>query len=184
MRRGFAPLLTFLLLLGIVGGGMLAYVSTEPKLDWSTEGRPDYADKVKRMIAERSLSTTITEAELEAVVKAALYEERQLGEGISITGAEVLLSGDRMTVRTDVTIGGKLRLPLTHQLRLEWEAPDVVATHESTALKHISLPASWFPIGIVRVPIRFDERVPAEVGRVTFEENAIRLQLRITNPFF
>jgi hypothetical protein len=183
ISRSFRPLLTFLLVIGIAGGGLMMYASTEPKLDWAHDGTPDLAQKVQTMIKQRTLSTTITEPELEALVKTALYEERQLADGVMLTGANAALSGDRMTVRTDVLIGGRLRVQLTHQLHLDWEAPDVVATHESSSLKAIPLPTAWFPIGVLRVPIRFDERVPAEVKQVTFEENALVLKLRLLNPF-
>lgn len=185
LRRGFAPLFGFLLVVGIVGGGLLLYVSSEPKLDWSYGETPSLAEKIEAMIAERSMSTTITEAELDAIVKAALYERRRVADGAELTGAAASLDGDVLTVRTDVTIAGRMRAPLTHRLRLAWEAPDVVATHESTMLKDIPLPASWFPIGVIRVPLRWEgATLPIEVERVTFEPEGIRVKLRLTNPFF
>ncbi|HZG55840.1 hypothetical protein [Paenibacillus sp.] len=183
VRRPFAPLIGLLLLLTLLVAGTMAYASTEPPLDWSTEGAPDLADKVRGMVADISLSTTINETELNSIVKSALYEERKLSANVEITGADVALAGDMLTLRTDVTVGGWLRLPVTHMLRLEWEKPDVKATHLSSALKDISLPVSFFPIGTIRVPLSFDERIPAEIDSVTFEENALRLTFRLINPF-
>ncbi|TLS53445.1 hypothetical protein FE782_04020 [Paenibacillus antri] len=184
VRRAFAPLLWLLVIAGLLVGGTAAYVSTEPPLDWSSQGGPDLAEKVRGMIASQSLSVAITEAELNALVKANLYEERRLGEQAEMTGADVALDGDTLIVRTDVTIAGSIRLPLTHRFRLEWEKPDVKATHVSTALKDIPLPASLLAIGTIRVPLAFDARIPAEIETVSFEADEVRLKLKLTNPFF
>jgi len=183
-RRPFAPLLWLLLLVGLLLAATAMYVSTEPPLDWSSQGGPDLGEKVRGMIASQSLSTTIDETELNALVKTSLFERRRLGDQAEITGADVALSGDALVVRTDVTIAGRLRLPLTHRLKLEWEKPDVKATHVSSSLKDVPLPASLFPIGVIRVPLALDERIPAEVEDVAFEDDAIRLKFKLTNPFF
>ncbi|MCI3919959.1 hypothetical protein MO973_06905 [Paenibacillus sp. TRM 82003] len=185
LRRGIRPLLTFLLVLGLVGGALTLYLSTEPKLDWSYGEMPSLGERIETMIAERSLSLTITEAELNALVKAELFQRRALAEGIELSGADAALDDDVLTVRTDVTMGGRLRAQLTHRLRLAWEEPELVATHESTKLKDIPLPASWFRIGEIRVPLGWEAAgVPIRVDRASFEAEGIRLQLRLANPLF
>ncbi len=183
LRRAFAPVFWLLAVAALLVGGTAAYVSTEPPLDWSLEDGPDIAEKVRGMIASQSLSTSITESELNALVKANLYERRRLGEQAEITGADATLSGDTLVVRTDVTIAGSFRLPLTHRLTLEWEKPDVIATHVSSSLKDIALPASLFPIGTIRVPLALDGRIPAEIDTVAFEDDEIRLKFKLVNPF-
>jgi len=183
VRRAFAPMLWLLAIAALLVGGTAAYVSTEPPLDWSSEGGLDLGEKVREMIATQSLSTTIDEAELNALVKANLFEQRRLGDQAEVTGADVALSGDTLVVRTDVTLAGTFRLPLTHRLTLEWEKPDVKATHVSTSLKDIPLPTSLFGIGTIRVPLALDSRIPAEIEAVTFEDDAIRLKFKLVNPF-
>jgi hypothetical protein len=183
MQRGFAPLLFVLVMLGAVIGGAVWYVSSEPLLDWTASDPPNVAEKARGMIANRTLSTTITEAEVNALVKQALYERRVLHEYAVLTGADVTLSGDILTARTDILIGDSIRLQLTHRFRLEWQEPDLAATHLSSSLKDIPLPAPLLRIGVVRVPLALDERLPAKLHRVSFEEDAIRLTFRISSPF-
>jgi len=182
-RRFPSPLLGLLLLIAGFVGAVAAYGATEPPVGWDAGERPELGDKIQQMIAERSLAVTITEAELNALVAESLYPERRLSEYAEVTGAAVSLEGDTLVARTDVAIAGAIRVPLTHRLKLEWQAPDVIATHRSTSFKDIPLPATWFPIGVVRVPLRLDERLPAEIADVQFEDGGIRLQFRLRNPF-
>lgn len=183
-RRGFAPLLwlmaAFLAALLAVAG----YASTEPPLDWTMEEAPSVSQKVQEMLEKRTLSTTITEQELNAVLSRYLYDLRHVSSNAEITGAAFSLSGNTLIARTDVTIGSWLRLPLTHRIHLAWQQPDLVATHQSSSLKAIPVPASFFPIGEIRVPLTWDKRIPAEIDNVTFEEDAIRINLRLKKPIF
>jgi|GEM_PF-2409477 len=184
--RGFRPLFTFLLIAGILGAAAGWYAAPNPELDWDRGELPSIADKVLEMIAKRSLSVTVTEAELNALVKQELYKQRFISNDLEMTGAETMLDGDRMTVFTDLVYKGRVRFQLKHQFQFAWEAPELTATHLSTSLKDIPLPASWFPIGTIRVPLSFGEKVPAEVRQVQFLEDAVQLDIKLllTNPFF
>ncbi|HZG84666.1 hypothetical protein [Paenibacillus sp.] len=182
-RRSLPLLLVLPLLLLLAGAGIAAYGSTEPPLDWSAAPKPSVANELREMIAARSLALTIDEAELNALLKPELYERRRLNELMELTGADIAISGDTLIVKTDVRLGGALRLPLTHRLRLTWDKPDVVAEHYATSLKALPLPTALVPIGIVRVPLAWDAPIPTEVDGVAFEEGRLRISFRVANPF-
>jgi len=182
-RRLLSPLLALPLLLVLAAGGIAWYGSTEPPLDWSAAPVPSVADELRDMIAARSLTLTIDEAELNALLKPELYERRRLNAFAELTGADIAVSDGILIVKTDVRVGGALRLPLTHRLRLSWDKPDIVAEHEATSLKAIPLPTALVPIGVVRVPLAWDAPIPAEVSGVAFEEHRVRISFRMVNPF-
>lgn len=186
LLRAFRPLFAFLLMMGVLGFAFTWYAAPDPELDWDRADLPSIAEKAMEMIANQRLSANVTEEELDAIVKEALMERRNLGNGWEMTGAKTTLSGDTMTLVTDLALEGRLRVQLTHQFQLQWESPNIVATHVSTALKDIPLPSSWFSVPVIRVPLVLDERIPAEVSRVAFEEGGIRLdfKLLLSNPFF
>lgn len=185
-RRSLRPLLWLLIPLLLIAAatlGLAAYGSTEPPLDWEAGEPPRIVDKLRDMLATGTLTATISEAEVNALLLPELYERRRLGENAEITGARVGLTAGGMAVRTDVTLFRILRLPIFHTLTLDWEKPDVKATHVASSLKGIPLPASLFPIHVVRVPLKLDDRMPAELDQVEFEEGGVKLTFRLANPF-
>lgn len=168
-----------LLCMGVAGAALVWYAQPDPALDWEITRMPRWEEKAWRMIEDLSLSTVITEEELNAMVKQALYERRQLNDALLITGADAALNGNVLIVRTDLEAGGMLRFQLAHRFQLEWDKPNLRAVHVSTSLKDVKLPSSWVNLGIISVPLSLDSRIPAAVENVTFEENSIRIQFTL-----
>ena len=177
--RGFRFVFAMALILLVLFGGTALYASTEPPLDWSAGEPPGLFGGLRDMLRSRTLQVAIDEAELNALLKPELHARRRLGEHAEITGADFSLENGTLVVRMDITLWNRLRLPVTHKIRLSWEAPDIVAEHVSSSLKEIPLPKTLFPIGIIRVPLRPPEGWPVDIDRVEFGDDAVRILLRL-----
>ena len=180
--RGFRPLFLLVLVFVFLSTAIIWYASMEPPLDWTAGEPPNVFGEVRDMILTRTAAVTIDESELNALLKPELYERRRLGENAEITGADFSLAGDTIILRTDVTLWNRIRLPISHTIRLTWDKPDLVAEHVSSSLRDLPIPAAFFPIGTIRIPLAQGDGRFVEVDRVSFEDNAVRLHLRPRLP--
>ncbi|UJF32143.1 hypothetical protein [Paenibacillus hexagrammi] len=139
-------------------------------------------DKIAAMLASRKLELVLTEADIDNLLKkqlAASAANGQLPPQIRIEGAQAKLHGD--VLEADVNLRWKDRLPIGAKLffTLSWNRPNIELIHTRTQIKDVKLPPAWLQLATVQIPI--EAQLPKLIGvkEVQFEEDAVRIHLKL-----
>ncbi|MCZ8517136.1 hypothetical protein O9H85_33255 [Paenibacillus filicis] len=130
----------------------LWYVQPNQKLDLSYAELP-MKDKVFSMLMSRKLEVTLSEQEVNDLLKKALAQHTQVKPGVTLTGARFYLQGERLTADVNLLVQGSYLAEATLDFELGWEEPNLTAIHTGTRIKDIRVPLGWFRLEPLRLPL-------------------------------
>lgn len=136
-------------------------------------------NKVTDMLTSRKLEVQLTETEVNSLLKKALASRTHVNQDLKITGAQFSLEGSQwiadvnLLYKDEWTFGGRLHFAMS------WQEPYLTATHTTTQIKQIAVPASWFQLEPLQIELNDYVPKPAGVRGVAFEEHGVRVGLKL-----
>jgi hypothetical protein len=167
------------LVLGVAAGGALWYVKPERPLDLSYT-KISVADKILDMVQRRSLEVSVTEADLNNLVKAALAARTELPHHLKLTGVDAKQHGDVLTVDVSLLWQERFAVGATLTYRMSYREPNLLLTRESVRVKQLTIPTSWLQTD-PELAINLYDKLPKLVGiqNVAFDPSGIRIALKL-----
>lgn len=170
---------TAVLLIGLAvlaASGAAWYVQPTRALDlryaeWSLTAN------IAEMIVKRQLEVELSEKEAADLLKKYIAEHPQLGEHVTITGADFTLDHGRLRAEINLLLGSRLAAGASLDYELSWQAPYLVATPRSLRVRKAEIPGSWLNLE----PVRIDpgSRLPKHVGIADMQFRGSGVQIRL-----
>ena len=176
MKRLLLALGILVLLAVALGAAALWYIRPERELDLSYQPI-DIRQKVESIVRSGDLSVTVTDAELESLLKQEISRNPQPVPGLTITGAALTRSGEELTV--DLSVRFQERVPVGAQViyRMAWTSPTLTLTFVEARVKNRPLPANWLDIGNLSIPLADAIPAPVHIRSIDFSGSTIRIAL-------
>jgi len=157
---------------------LVSYVKPTEALDLNYQ-EVAISGKIADMLKNRKLEVTLTEQDINDIVKKQLAAHRTLPNDLMIEGAELRLNGSQL--EADVNLRWQERIPIGAKVffALDWSPPNIEVRHVGTQIKDWQLPGEWLQIAPVQIPL--ESYLPKLVGvkNVTFDNQAIRIELKL-----
>ncbi|ANE46135.1 hypothetical protein SY83_07400 [Paenibacillus swuensis] len=184
MKKAGIGLLSLFIVVALAGASMLYYIRPEKALDLSYDPL-SLESKVMGMVQQRKLEMTITEPELNNLLKEWLSLRPLLSESWEITGAEGSLAGTIYTVNANLLYANRIPVNAVVRYQLVWASPDLVAEPLSIHLKDLKLSAQDLGLDPIVIPVGQQLPPGLNVKKVTFGDNnvTIRFGIRLFNAF-
>lgn len=176
MKRLLLVLGVLVLLLAALGAGVLWYIRPERQLDLAYQPI-DIREKVASIVRTGDLSVTVTDDELESLLKQEISRNPHPVPGLTLTGAAVARTGEELTV--DLAVRFQERVPIGVRViyRMAWESPTLTLTFVEARVKNRPLPADWLDIGDWALPLGDAIPGPAHIRSIDFSGPTIRIAL-------
>lgn len=160
----------------------LWYVSPAEKLDLIYEP-VSISQKAADMVRNRKLEVTVSEQELNSLLKMKLAQNPQLRPDVVIEGARFEQEQNEITAFVNIKYANRISIGATLTFSLEWKPPELIIHHESTYIKKRKVPASWLQLDPIL--IQAEEGMPPMVGikDIRFEKDTILIALKLQAPF-
>lgn len=174
-------LITVIVLLSIVIvaiWGAAWYVRPSKSLDLKYEEVP-IGGMILNMVKLRKPEVQLTEQDVNNLIKKRLEQNKELPHQMSLKGASFELQGERLEADVNVLWDHKVHVGGKLYFQLAWSPPNIEIVHTGTRIKDISLPAEWFQIAPIRIPV--EDQLPDRIGinQVSFDPNVIRIGLKL-----
>ncbi|MFD0713470.1 hypothetical protein [Paenibacillus sp. GCM10027626] len=178
MKRLLNAVIALLVLVLLAGAGAIWYVWPTESLDFQHEEVP-LQDRAIDMALALSPDLELTAEDVNNLAKASLSQKKQYQPDVELTGANFHFSRDRLIADVNIKWKGILPVGLTLTYRLDWQAPNLVATVEEAKIRGISLNTDWFEP--VYMPI--GEQLPRiiKVDQVRVSDGKLIATLRLPN---
>jgi hypothetical protein len=178
MKKIALTLFVLCLVIVSAGVGLLLYIRPEHRLNLSY--KPLAIDqKVMNIIAERKLEVTLTEHDMNQLLKEWLSANRMLSPQLEITGAEASIHNDLMTVDVNLSYYGRVSMGAQLKYKLSWSDPYLYAELEQASVKKLDIPKHWIRTDKVQIPI--GEQLPPRVNisKVEFADDSLKIRFKI-----
>ncbi|MFC6230184.1 hypothetical protein ACFQI7_20385 [Paenibacillus allorhizosphaerae] len=156
----------------------IAYVKPEQKLDLAYSELP-LRDKLAGMLVNRKPEITLTESEVNELLKKALAARPDVRPDVTVTGARFDLQGDQLTADVNVRIKRRIEAAATLRFDLDWKEPYLIAVHTGTFVKQVGIPGSWFHLEPLQANL--NDYLPrlAAIRSVAFENAGVKLSFKL-----
>lgn len=176
--KALKALVVVLIIGALAGAAALWYVKPAEALDLSYAPlRLD--DKLAAMLLERKFEISLSEGEVDSLIKTSLAAKPRIHPDATVTGARFTLQDG--TLAADVNLLVKERWPAGVKLRFElaWQEPVLTIRHVGTDIRQVPLPPDWFRLD--PFDIRLEDYMPRPVGirSVSFAGSEMKLQLKL-----
>lgn len=176
--KAVKALIAVLIIGALAGAAALWYVKPAEALDLSYAPlRLD--DKLAALLLERKFEVSLSESEVDSLIKKSLAARPRVHPDATVTGARFTLRDG--TLVADVNLLVKERWPASAKLRFElaWQEPVLTIRHVGTNIRQASLPLDWFQLD--PIDIRLDSYMPRHIGirSVSFDGSDMKLQLKL-----
>lgn len=168
-----------LLMIGMLASFLvIAFVKPEQQLDLAYTELP-LRDKLAGMVLNGKPEITLTEPEVNGLLKKALAIRPEVRPNVTVTGARFDLQGDQLTADVNVLIKRRIAAAATLRFDLVWKEPYLVAVHTETSVKQVKIPASWFHLEPLQANL--NDYLPrlAAIRSVAFENAGVRLSFKL-----
>jgi hypothetical protein len=157
----------------------LHYIAPTDTYDLSY-GEISIALKIVDMVKNRQFSATLTEADVNSLLKQALARNPQLNNEVTVTGADFHLDGSRLTADLNLIYRGDVPIGATCYFQLSAPGPFLRATYEGAKVKSIAIPASW--ISTPPFDIYLNNYLPplVAIDEIDFTEQGITLHFMLS----
>ncbi|GGG08880.1 hypothetical protein [Paenibacillus abyssi] len=183
MKKFFRRLIIFVIILVILvvlaGWGLTRYVAPREQLDLNAAPL-DLRQKATDMALQMNPELTLTEEDINNLIKSHLGDNRMLAPDVRLDGARFELQSDVLTAHVNVTYMGQIEAAAVAEYRLVWEKPNLRAVPERLAIRDIPLPAD----GMQELVIPLGSQLPEmlEVRGVYFDPDRIRIAFQANLP--
>lgn len=161
LMRWLKRIVCMLILTGLFLGGAVWYVKPVENLDLSY--RPvSVREKLTGMLLNRSPEIVLSEDDLNQLLKQQLAERRHITPNVEIIGARFEQDGQHMTAHVNVLYGGRFEVGAVLEFHVDWQRPNLTATHLATRIKRLSVPDSLFHLEPIVIPV--EELLPPLVS--------------------
>ncbi|WP_426448900.1 hypothetical protein ACP26L_29625 [Paenibacillus sp. S-38] len=157
---------------------LLWFVRPPQPLDLTYKELP-LREKALDMLRSRKLEVTLTEAEVNELLKKALAASPQVSANVRITGARFYLEGEALSAdvqllyRNRWEAGGRLFFDLA------WQDPYLTAVHTGSAIRGLHLPDAWFRLQPLQTDLNSYLPQAAAIRDLHFEPDGVRLSFRL-----
>ncbi|MEI7026644.1 hypothetical protein [Paenibacillus sp. y28] len=159
---------------------LIWYVKPQRQLDLNAT-ELQLAPKLMDMVKHRQTELTLTEPEVNQLLKGVLASRRQLTPDLTLTGADFQLADERLRAAVQVVYADWLQTEGQIVYRLVWQPPYLTAVPEEARVKGLSVPMEW--LGLTPVQVNLEERLPQLVGirevAIEGQELHIRFDIRL-----
>lgn len=178
LKRLFYTIVVLICLGVLAVWGAVWYVKPRQTLDLSYEEISVGAIMLD-MLKTRKFEVQLTERDVDHLIKKKLAQNNKLPHDIMITGAKFELRGNQLAADVNLVWDYKVHAGTKLFFTLDWADPDIVAVHTRTSIRDLDIPAGWFQLESIRIPL--DEGLPniAAVKSVAFDDKLIRIGLKL-----
>ncbi|WP_261381440.1 hypothetical protein [Paenibacillus cremeus] len=162
----------------LLAAGLVWYVKPVQPLDLAYTELP-LRDKLASMLVTRKLEITLTEAEVNQLLKKALAAHAQVRPDVTITGAKFAQQGDRLVADVNLLVGGQLEAGARLNFDLAWQEPNLIAVHTGTVIKQAAIPPAWFQLAPLQVNVNNYLPQLVAVKGFTFEPSGVKLSFKL-----
>lgn len=176
MKRLLLGLGVLVLLIAVLGAAALWYIRPAHELNLNYQPI-DIREKVMSIVRTGDLTVSVTDDELESLLKQEISRNPHPAPGLTLTGAAVARAGEKLTV--DLSVRFQERVPLGVQViyRMTWESPTLTLTFVEARVKNRPLPANWLDMGDFAIPLADSIPAPAHIRSIDFSGPTIRIAL-------
>jgi hypothetical protein len=137
------------------------------------------APKIVDMVRQRQFAATLTEADVNSLLKQALARNPQLNAEVTVTGADFHLEGTQLTADLNLLYQGNTPIGATCYFQLSSTGSVLTATYDGATVKAIAIPPYWASIPPIEVDL--NEHMPSLVGidRIEFAGSAVTLHFAL-----
>ncbi|WP_019532905.1 hypothetical protein [Paenibacillus ginsengihumi] len=178
MKRIVIGMLVALLAAAALAAAALWYVRPKQELDWSYEPI-SLRSHVAGMLAARQLEITLSEAEIDSLLKQALAGHMPASEVWQVTGVRFSLQGQQLIAAANLTYRGRLPVGARLHFALSWQAPLLRAEHTRTEIGRFAVPAAWLRLKPLEVDLEAPLPRMLSIRSVEFPGNAVRLSFTL-----
>ncbi|MEF3307169.1 hypothetical protein [Paenibacillus sp. GYB003] len=179
IRKTLYVVAALLLAVVLACGAALWYARPSERLDLAYEP-VSVAQKVVDMVKVRKPELTISEKELNDILKKELAKRAQVRPDVTIEGARFEQRANRVTAYVNVKAAGRVEVGAAVDFALEWKPPNLIVRPEETRIRSLRIPASWLPLE--PIVVRVDESLPPPIGirDIRFEPRQIVVSLKLS----
>jgi hypothetical protein len=176
-------LIYIIVILAVISFGLYWAAVQAVKPDQSLDLKYKEVSVVEKMldiVKNRKLEVQLTEQDVNNLVKKQLSQQADMPHnGVTITGAQFKLHGDRVEADVNLLWNNKVAAAAKLIFLMEWKNPDLEITHLSTQIKQMQVPQEWFHLNPIRIPMA--QSMPRMIGikDVAFDPGAIRIMLML-----
>ncbi|MCC2685178.1 MAG: hypothetical protein K0R75_2077 [Paenibacillaceae bacterium] len=137
------------------------------------------APKIVDMVKNRQFAATLTEADVNSLLKQALARHPQLNDEVTVTGADFHLDGSRLTADLNLLYHGNIPIGATCYFQLSAAGSVLTATYDGATVKAIAIPPAW--VTVPPLEIDLNEYMPSLVGidRIDFAGTGVTLHFAL-----
>lgn len=177
VKRLFIMLLSLTLFV-VIGALLLVWYSQpEEELDLDYEELSIYR-KAEEMIRNRELALTLTEQEVDHLLKQAVVRYVDLPPEVELTGARFRLGDNQLSADLQVKYHQLMSAGATLDYTVRWEEPELVISLERLAVKRLSVPALLEPQSY---RFSLEDQLPAviDVTDVSIQPSGVRVEFAV-----
>lgn len=170
------------LLFAAAAAGLVAYVKPDQALNLNyAELRLE--DQLTEMLRSRKLELTLTEAEVNDLLKKQVAMKLLDSSGPPpqglVKGAHFTLQGQQLAADVNVLVKNRWEVGARLHFHVEWQEPYLIATHTRTEIKQTNVPLSWYEMKPLKVNL--NEALPKllAVRGVQFDGKQIRISFKL-----
>ncbi|WP_010271123.1 hypothetical protein [Paenibacillus senegalensis] len=167
-----------LVLAAVIGtSALLWYSQPDEKLDLHYEELSIYR-KAEEMIRNREPALTLTEQEVNHLLKQAVVRYVELPPEVEITGARFRLGDSRLMADLQLRYRELVSAGATLDFVVAWEAPDLVISLDRLAVKRLTIPALIEPQSF---RFSLEDQLPAviDVTDVSIQPSGLRMEFAV-----
>jgi hypothetical protein len=133
------------------------------------------APKIVDMVRQRQFAATLSEADVNSLLKQALARNPRLNDEVTVTGADFHLEGNRLTADLNLLYRGNTPIGAICYFQLTADGPMLTATYDGATVKAIAIPPAW--VAIPPIGIYLNDYMPPLVGveRIDFAGKGVTL---------
>lgn len=171
------PLLivTIMLSLILLSGGLLVYISPDEELTMDYEP-VKLEQKIVDMVRNLRPEVVLNEADINTLIKANM--DRQLHEQIYVDGAHFQVADNQLHAKLNVTLRDAVKAEVTAVYSIVWEEPNLKLEPMALKLKNLNLPKSW--LNEIEVPIYDTANSLVAIESVSTSSNDLIIKLKLS----
>lgn len=179
IKRLLIALLILLAVAALGFGGLMWYAQPEEELDLQYEEISVFA-KAEEMIRSRQLSLSLTEGEVNHLLKQALSRQASLPADVELKGARFRLGQDQLMADVHLLYKGFLSAGATVYYDVVWSPPELSVLFDRITVKRLPVPPAFEPESF---RINLEELLPAviDVSDVEVGPQEVRFDFAV-NP--
>jgi hypothetical protein len=171
-------LFIILIVIALLIAGLLIYIKPERELDWSYS-KVSLTDKAKQMITSFKTELNLSEEEINNLLKEQLADKAKLPNDTEITGMQFDLQGSTAFADVNLLWKGLVEAGAQIKFDLEWKEGTLMMKHSQTNVKAISIPATYFKIPDVEIPINKMLPKMVAIKDLSFEPDHIHIKFKL-----